>query len=96
MAITFGKADSNPGVRQVYEISQLGESNPATVKTPKWLKIQAAAGQTVDEKDFRNELNVDNYGGSLVFEISVASKETKVKGEDAVKNWSKIGNILCG
>lgn len=88
LAITFGKADSNPGIRQVYEISELGEDNPKSVRTPEWMKVGAQKGQTVDRKDFRDELRIENYAGELLMDISVASKEVNGK-----KNWKKIGVI---
>ncbi len=88
LAITFGKADSNPGIRQVYEISELGEDEPESVLTPQWMKVGAQKGQTVDRKDFRDELRIDNYAGELLMDISVASKEV-----DGKKNWEKIGVI---
>ena len=89
LAATFGKADSNPGIRQVYEISEMGESIPEKVKTPKWMMAKAAPGQEVDEKDFRDELRVENYGGNLVVEIYAADK----KFEDGSKNFKRIGHI---
>ena len=88
LAVTFGKADSNPGIRQLYEISYLGESDKKGVRTPKWMKVGAQEGQTVDKKDFRDELNMDNYKGEILFDISVASSE-----KDGKKNWSKVGTI---
>jgi len=87
LASTFGKADSNPGIRQVYQISELGESSKNII-TPKWINIRAVKGQTVNEADFRNELNVSNYKNDLKFEILVASTATK-----GVKNWISIGQI---
>jgi len=90
LAATFGKADSNPGIRQLYEISHLGESNLSKVITPKWMKVQALPGQTVDAKDFRDELNMDANDGKIQFSISVASRLDK----NGKKKWSRIGNII--
>ncbi|MBT7609299.1 MAG: hypothetical protein HN576_06055 [Bacteriovoracaceae bacterium] len=89
LAITFGKADENPGMRQLYEISELNETQTRTAKTPKWMKVSAVPGQKVNEKDFRDELNIKNYRGTLAFNIDVASKEDE-KGN---KNWKTIGKI---
>ncbi|MBT3584532.1 MAG: hypothetical protein HN509_06480 [Halobacteriovoraceae bacterium] len=89
LASTFGKADENPGMRQVYMISGQGEANAANVTTPKWMMVKAAPSQTVDKKDFRDELQVENYGGVLLFDINVAS----VQDENGKKNWKKIGQI---
>jgi hypothetical protein len=90
LATTFGDADENPGIRQVYEIAELGEKNIFKAVVPKWMKIQAAPGQTVDEDDFRDELNVDQYNGQLQFQILVAS----VQNDEGVKNWKQIGKII--
>ena len=87
LARTFSQADQNPKIRQVYEISQLGETNNSSVITPKWMKVKAVSGQTVDESDFRNELSIrDN--NNLVFRISVASDVVNGK-----KDWLDIGKI---
>ncbi len=84
IASAFSKADNNPTIRQVYEISQLGESN--NIITPQWMKVEAKSGQTVNAVDFRDELKINN--NKLVFNISVASN--KIKGQ---KNWKDIGTI---
>lgn len=86
---TFGKADSNPGMRQLYEISELGETNLSNIKTPKWMEVKAVRGQTVNEADFRNELNINNRRSNLIFEISVAS----TVDNNGDKNWKTIGII---
>lgn len=82
---TFSSVDENPGVRQLYEISELGESE--NIITPKWMKIEAKNSKKVDEKDFRDELRIET-GKKLVFTISVASKKV-----DEKKEWQKIGTI---
>ena len=87
LARTFSQADSNPSIRQVYEISQLGEPNKKTVITPQWMKVEAKRWQTVDAKDFRDELHLtDNK--NLIFSLSVASKRINDK-----KDWKEIGTI---
>jgi hypothetical protein len=87
IASAFSKSDKNPKIRQVYEISQLGETN--NIITPQWMKVQAKPNQTVDALDFRDELRIDNNNNSkLVFNISVASK--KIQGK---KDWKDIGTI---
>ena len=89
LAITFGKADSNPGIRQVYMISELGAENPKKVLTPKWMMVQAAPGQTVDEADFRDELNIENYKNGL--KLNVFAGDTKDKNGNV--NFAKVGEI---
>ncbi len=86
VARTFSKADKNPGIRQVYEISYLGEANNKAVITPRWMKVSAQAGQTRDAQDFRDELAIKDK--PLIFDIAVASKKINNK-----KVWQNIGTI---
>ena len=87
IASAFSKTDTNPTIRQVYEISQLGEPNKSSnIITPQWMKVEAKQGQTVDALDFRDELKINN--SMLVFNIFVASN--KIKGK---KDWENIGII---
>ena len=87
VAKAFANADSNPNIRQLYEISELGESDRTKIITPKWMKIEAQKGQTVDAEDFRDELIVEN-NKKIVFDILVTSKSIHDK-----KDWKKIGTI---
>jgi len=88
IASAFAESDEHPGIRQQYEISELGEKKSAHIITPKWMKVEAKAGQTVDASDFRDELGITS-SNKLVFIISVASKETK----QGKKEWQSIGTI---
>ncbi|MFT7003865.1 MAG: hypothetical protein ACJAWW_001217 [Sulfurimonas sp.] len=85
---SFSKADKNPGIRQLYEISQLGENNSTTIITPKWMKIEAADKKRVDAEDFRDELKMEK-DEKLIFNIFVANKKI-----DKHKEWKKIGSII--
>ncbi len=87
VARTFSQVDKNPGIRQVYEISELGETNKSDVITPQWMKVEAKKGQTVEAKDFRNELKITK-NEKLFFSISVASEKINNK-----KAWKNIGEI---
>lgn len=86
LARTFSQADKNPSIRQVYEISQLGENDKASVITPQWMKVEAKQGQTTDANDFRDELRIAK-NKKLVFSLSVAS--TRIPKKD----WQAIGTI---
>ena len=83
----FGDADDNPTIRQLYEVSELGESQNQKIITPKWMKIAVRGDSRYDKVDFRDELKVATQNG-LVFDISVANKVV-----DKEKNWQKIGKI---
>ena len=85
----FGEVDTNPGIRQLYEISYMGESNTSSAKTPKWMKIELAPHQTlVNGVDFREEFLFDENRRTLAFTISVANSEL-----DGSKVWQEIGTI---
>ena len=88
LANTFAKVDKNPGIRQLYEISELGEKNHANIITPKWMKVEAKTGQTVNAEDFRDELRIAPHK-KLIFHISVASAEDS----QGKKVWETIGTI---
>ncbi len=75
LALTFKKADSNPGIRQVYNIAELGENEPEQAITPQWIMIKAAPGQNIDVEDFRDELRVENQGGEIILEVHAGSKK---------------------
>ena len=85
----FGKADKNPKIRQLYEISYLGSRKKHGVITPRWMKIKARSPLRKARKglDFRDELMLKR-GETLVFDIFVSSTEKEGK-----KVWQKIGKI---
>jgi len=87
VAKAFGDADENPNMRQVYEISELGEENKTDIITPKWMKISAQTGQTIDADDFREEFILEKRK-QIVFDIAVASQIKNKK-----KEWKTIGII---
>ncbi len=86
LARTFSKADENPKIRQLYEISTLGETNNPHIITPKWMMLHAQEKHNTVAKDFREELQIKDK--TLNFDISVASQSTNDK-----KQWQKIGTI---
>lgn len=88
IASAFAKSDKHPGIRQQYEISELGEKKSTHIITPKWMKVEAKAGQTVDASDFRDELHITPKK-KLVFIVSVASEKNK----QGKKVWQSIGTI---
>ena len=88
VAKSFSDADKHSGIRELYEISYLGEDDRSKVITPKWIKIKAKNIQKKHSKDFRSELSIKD-GKKLVFEIEVASKE-----KDGKKDWKHIGEII--
>jgi len=88
VASAFSAADENSGIRQLYEISYLGEQNSSSLITPKWMKIVAQEGQDeLGVEDFRDEFILDD-NRTLVFNIFVSSVE--LNGQ---KQWQEIGTI---
>jgi len=88
VASAFSSTDENSGIRQLYELSYLGEGESSRVITPKWIKIEAQKKQTkFGVEDFREEF-ILGVGENLVFNISVTSQEI-----EGVKQFKKIGTI---
>jgi len=85
VANAFSDADKNAGIRQLYEISSLGESEE--VVTPKWMKIEVASANKSKAKDFRNELKIDT-AKHLIFNVFIADKMIDEKRE-----WQRVGTI---
>ena len=83
------KADKNPGYRPVTPIASIGV--PVGQRTsPTWIKIQAASTMPrIDEKDFRNELDVRHYPNGIVFEIFASD----VTNDAAASGWMKLGKL---
>lgn len=76
-------------VRQLYQISELGEENPAAAVTPLWIKIVGRPAARSLHRDFRDDLRLAANGGTVTFDIFVSSKG--LLGFDKV--WRKIGYI---
>lgn len=87
----FGDADKNPGIRQVYSISNLGLQENEVASTPKYMKFMGVNEEaTVDESDFRDELKTHiESNGQLTFNIFVSNE----KDSNGNKKWSKIGKV---
>ena len=86
-AKAFRAADSNAGIRQLYEISELGLDDPDTAITPAYLKLTGS--KETERKtaiaDFRRDLDISNFKNGLAFDISVRDTKEVI--------WSKIGQI---
>ena len=86
VAKAFADADKNPNIRQLYEISQLGEKSKNII-TPKWMMIKSRDNKNIDALDFRDELKIATSTG-LTFDIFVSSKSVNGK-----KDWENIGTM---
>ncbi len=92
VARVFRSADDNPGFRPVSAIGELGLKNGEMAKSPRYLMVQASAKNNAsDEKDFRDELNIEKHHPTgLNFTILVSDKS----GDQEASDWQKIGEIV--
>ena len=69
----FTAADKNPGIRQLYPVAEMGLRPLQRAVSPKYLKV---IGSPLMRRngiaDFRDELNVNLYGGALDFDVLVS------------------------
>jgi hypothetical protein len=94
-----GNAAPDPGVRQLYEISELGLSDeePVEAITPRCIRIKARPGQRNDRSDFRDELDLAGYENSkLILDVYADSpRQETACGDLSEAMWAgnKIGYI---
>lgn len=91
VAVAFSKADTNPGYRPLYPISELGLAPGTSAVTPKYMMLEAdPSTPRNDDVDFRDELNIEKHGGTpLLFDILVSDTTSNRSSG----NWKKIGTI---
>ena len=77
----FEKADKNPNIRQVYEISELEENKK--IITPKYMQIKSSKIYDKNKDDFRDELKITTK--NLIFNIYVSNDK---------ESWENIGHII--
>lgn len=85
-------ADKMKGVRQLYPLSELGLTQGSVPKTPRWMMMKPAPGTAKNTAtDFREELDLKNHPGGLVFDVFV-SDDTKDPTNE--KGWARIGRVI--
>ncbi len=87
----FKKADVNPSIRQLWQISELGETSE--VITPMWMRLSARSEYAKSKAlDFRDEIreNLEMFG-EVVFDIEVSGFAAKDSSQ--AKKWNMIGSI---
>lgn len=95
VANAFSTADetlniSQTLIRQLYPIAQLGEAEGTETVAPRWMKlVGSAVTPRVSRRDFRDELDMQNYPDGIYLDVLVAS-EGKRLGD---KDWVYIGEI---
>lgn len=92
IASALKEADEDPGFRPIENLAAMNHAE--SILAPKWIKVQAKAGQIVNnEKDFREEVSKalkENHG--LTFEIFWSNT---TKDRTAEKGWLKLGEIYA-
>lgn len=90
IASAFSSADSNPGFRPLYPISESQLLKDQTAVTPHWFRIKVAGGQIVNnESDFRHEVSKALFDNKqLIINVEV-SDQSKDRNDNSV--WKKIG-----
>ncbi|MDD0852146.1 hypothetical protein HBN50_03515 [Halobacteriovorax sp. GB3] len=93
VAKIFKKADENPNIRQLWQISSLGESGNDYIKTPMWMRLRANKNSKgLWSYDFRDEfasyIEANNH---MTFDIEVAGKLEN--GHNQKQVFKKIGKI---
>lgn len=84
---TFSKADSHPGIRPLYPISELDAANPGKALAPLLMAIRSESPSLGEAApaDFRDELRLENYPhNELKFGILVSQRG---------KEWKRLGTI---
>ena len=85
------KADTDPQLRPLYPISELGMNADDTIVTPEWMMIKASAGTPrIDQKDFRLELNAEGYPNGVNFDIYVSDT---THNSAKLDEWTRLGKI---
>ncbi len=81
---------TQPFIRQLYPIAQLGLPASQQANAPRWMKIVGSPDvPRVRAGDYREELELANYPDGLSFEIQVADLGTRL----GPKWWWRIGEI---
>ena len=106
IAFTFGRADKQKTIRQLYEVAELGKPDDVRTRCPRYMQLKVASpkiGGGEETADFRDEVLAQIYDrGSdvpkrrLVFDIQVSDKG-EIAGRLDKKlvgaDWRTIGNI---
>lgn len=87
----FKKVDSDPMIRPLYPISELGVALGDRIRTPKYMMLETDKSVARnDDTDFRDEVSIrKNHPSGIRFNILVNDSS---KEQDA-SEWKKIGHI---
>src|ERR1041385_3203324 len=103
--LVFTLIDSQPTIRQVYTIAELGKTPGEPTRAPAFMRLKASVGQPViEEDDVRNEVlaHLFDRGNpepqrTLSFDIAVSDAGKRLDlgllVRQTVKDWRTIGKI---
>lgn len=81
----------NPQIRPIHQLAEMGVDNPAEVRTPTWIKIQAEEGTEITPRDdFREELEETIKNRPLRYTIFLGD-EVNDEGEII---WEEAGEMV--
>jgi hypothetical protein len=104
----FGHADKEPGIRQLYQIAELGKPDTQPARTPEFMRLLISPGQLRiqgDFLDFRDEImsQIFDKGDpkprrTLTFNIEVtdegSTSGTALRLRRSFRNWRRIGTLV--
>jgi len=105
--VAFGRAETQPTIRQVYEIAELGLAAGQPTRSPEFLQFTVVPEQPVipgDALDFRDEIMAQIYDRgdpqpkrTLTFRIETTDEGktlgSKLKEYREFQNWRQIGTL---
>lgn len=95
-AVAFKMADVSTTIRQLYEISELGLTNPASAVTPKWMHLKGITRMKNGHPDFRRDLEMANYPNGMIYAIKVSStSQASVKPVGRIVIEESVASDTC-
>lgn len=85
----YGAEKPDASFRPVTVFSEYKSLDPVS---PRWLRLSAMDEQRVDQNDFRDELNIENYSENLIrYQIEVAGDNNNTDQKKKNAQWQRIG-----
>lgn len=87
----YGATKPDASFRSVSSFAQYNNQNSVS---PRWLRLSAMNEQRVNKKDFRDELNVNNYSENIIrYQIEVAGNDRDSVQKKKSAQWQSIGML---
>ena len=108
VGMAFQRVDQEPGIRQLYQIAELGKPEAEATRTPQFMRLLAAKNQARIpglDLDFRDEIMAQIFDRgdpfpkrTLTFDIEVTDEGTSTGSAARTRwtfqNWRKIGALV--